>query len=288
MAVRFASGAAMAENADRPYAFRIGESRVPMADERTNSAGDGPVALVTGSGALRVGRSVAEMLASRGYRLALHANRAIEEARQAATGMSARGTEAIALAADLADEQSVRRLMESVYAHFGRIDALVNCAAVWVPKRLEEVTAADVERHFKINTLGTFLCCQEAGLRMVGQPAGGAIVNLGDWAIVRPYTGYAAYFPSKGAIPTLTRNFAVELAARNPRVRVNAVLPGPVMLPPELPEADRREAIAGTLLKREGSPQHVAHAVAFLLENDFITGICLPVDGGRSIHPGVT
>jgi pteridine reductase len=65
---------------------------------------------------------------------------------------------------------------------------------------------------------------------MVAQPEGGSIVNIGDWAIARPYLNYAAYFPSKGAIPTLTRTFAVELGTRNPRVRVNAILPGPVLL----------------------------------------------------------
>ena len=74
---------------------------------------------------------------------------------------------------------------------------------------------------------------------MVAQESGGAIVNFGDWAITRPYLNYAAYFASKGSIPTLTRTFAVELASRNPRVRVNAILPGPVMLPPDLPEEER-------------------------------------------------
>ena len=118
---------------------------------------------------------------------------------------------------------------------------------------------------------------------MADQPTGGVIINIGDWAVARPYLNYAAYFPSKGAIPALTRDLAVELAARNPRVRVNAILPGPVMLPPDLPAAEREKSIAGTLVKREGSPEHIAHAVLFLIENDFVTGTCIPVDGGRTI-----
>ena len=76
---------------------------------------------------------------------------------------------------------------------------------------------------------------------------------------------------------------AVELALRNPAVRVNCILPGPVMLPPELSAAERQQAIAGTLVRREGRPENVAHAVLFLVENDFVTGVCLPVDGGRTI-----
>ena len=112
------------------------------------------------------------------------------------------------------------------------------------------------------------------------------IVNIGDWAEVRPYPDYAAYFPSKGGVTTLTRCLAVELGTRNPRVRVNCVLPGPVMLPPDLPEAERNEAINATLVKREGSPEHVAKAVLAFVQNDFVTGACLPVDGGRTVYAG--
>jgi pteridine reductase len=140
-----------------------------------------------------------------------------------------------------------------------------------------------VRRHFELNTLAVFEAGRYAGLKMAAQQSGGAIINLGDWAIERPYQDYAAYFPSKGAIPALTRSLAVELAARNPRIRVNAVLPGPVMLPDDLSESERQKAIAGTLVKHEGSPQNVADAVVFLAENDFVTGVCLPVDGGRTI-----
>jgi len=242
-----------------------------------------PVALITGSGARRVGQTVARELAARGYSLVLHAHTSVSEAQTFVEELTDAGTQAIAVVADLRDEASVAGLMRQAVDRFGRIDALVNCAAIWKRKPLEDVTAADVREHFEINTLATFLCCQQAGLVMIHQPDGGAIVNIGDWATARPYRDYAAYFPSKGAIPALTRSLAVELAARNPRVRVNAILPGPVMLPPDLSAEERAEAIAGTLLGREGTPQHIASAVAFLLENDYITGVCLPVDGGRTI-----
>lgn len=243
-----------------------------------------PVALVTGSGAPRVGNRVARRLAADGYHLVIHANRSLDEAQRTVDELRADGSQAIALAADLTDEAAVRQLIAQAVEHFGRLDALVNCAAIWERKTLEKITADDLRRNFEINTLATFLCCQHAGRVMITQPTGGAIVNVGDWAVVRPYRDYAAYFPSKGAIPTMTRSLAVELAARNPRVRVSAVLPGPVMLPPDLPAEEREQAIAGTLVKREGSPENVADAVAFLLANDFITGVCLPVDGGRSVY----
>lgn len=242
------------------------------------------VALVTGSGKRRVGAHVAEALADRGYALAIHFRQSADDARRSVEEFAGRGVEAIAVGADLADEAAVRAMIERVVCHFGRIDVLVNCAAVWGRKPLEDVTADDVRGQFETNTLGTFLCSQHAGLAMTKQPSGGCVVTLGDWAVVRPYSGFAAYFPSKGAIPTLTRTLAVELAARNPNVRVNCVLPGPVMLPPDLPEDEKRQAIEATLVKREGTPGHVASAVLFFIDNDFVTGVCLPVDGGRTVY----
>ena len=244
------------------------------------------VALVTGSGRRRVGNAVATALAARGYAVALHYNRSAEEARQTVFRLKEQGTRAAAFQADVAEESQVDRLLQQTLDHFGRLDVLVTAAAIWERKTLEETTAEDVRRHFDVNTLGTFLCCRKAGLIMAEQPEGGAIVTVGDWATRRPYPNYAAYFAAKGSIPTLTRCLAVELARRNPRVRVNCILPGPVMLPGDLSESDVNGAVADTLVKRAGSPQHVAQTVVFLVENDFVTGVCLPVDGGRTISGG--
>jgi pteridine reductase len=241
------------------------------------------VALVTGSGKPRIGAVVAEALARRGYALAIHYRSSAAEAQQAVAAYEARGIQAIALQADLIDEQAVKRLVDQTLQRLGRLDVLVNCTADWRSKRLEDVTAADVRYYFETNTLSTFLCSQHAGLAMAKQPTGGCIVTVGDWATERPYLHYAAYFASKGAIPALTRSLAVELGTRNPAVRVNCILPGPVMLPSDLPEAERNHAIQATLVKREGRPDNVAQAVLFFVDNDFVTGVCLPVDGGRTI-----
>jgi len=241
------------------------------------------VALVTGSGAKRVGSAIAEALADRGFALAIHYRTSAREAEESVAALKRRGVPALAVQADLTEETAVRTMIDRILQHFGRLDVLVNSAAIWERKRLEEVTAADVRRHFETNTLGTFLCAQQAGLAMIKQSEGGLIVNIGDWAEVRPYRDYAAYFPSKGAVSTLTRCLAVELGYRNPKVRVNCILPGPVMLPPDLPAEEKQQAIEATLVKREGSPRHVALAVLSFVDNDFITGVCLPVDGGRTV-----
>src|SRR3954465_2043323 len=188
---------------------------------------DQRVALVTG-GAIRVGRAIVEELASRGYHVAIHANNSLQLAQELVAELTAAGHIAAAFGAHLREEDAPRAMIDRVRRHFGRLDALVNSAAIWSPTPIEEVMAADVRSLFEVNTLGTFVCCQHAGLIMADQEHGGAIVNIGDWAIERPYRDYSAYFISKASIPTLTRMFAVELA---PKVRVNAILPGPVLVP---------------------------------------------------------
>jgi pteridine reductase len=239
------------------------------------------VALVTG-GAVRVGRAIVRALAGRGYRVAVHANKSLDKAQQLVDELRQSGCEGAAFGAELRDEDATRTMIDRVHRHFGRLDALVNNAAIWSPTPLADVAADDLRRFFEVNAVSTFVCCQHAGLIMAAQPSGGAIVNIGDWATRRPYRNYSAYFVSKGCIATLTRMFAVELA---PRVRVNAVLPGPVMMPDDVAPAERQKSIAGTLVKREGRPENVAQAVVCLLENDFVTGVALPADGGRTIGP---
>ena len=241
------------------------------------------VALITGSGKRRVGNVVAAALAERGFSIALHYNRSTDDAQASIEELRQKGVDAEAFQADVSEEADVEWMFEQLAERFGRLDVLVTAAAVFGPKPLEEVTAEDVRRQFEVNTLGTFLCCRRAGLIMAGQAEGGVIVTIGDWATRRPYCDYSAYFVGKGAVPTLTRTLAVELAQRNPAVRVNCILPGPVMLPDDLDTLQRKGAVAGTLVKRVGSPGNIARAVISLVENNFITGVCLPVDGGRTL-----
>lgn len=240
-----------------------------------------PVAFVTGSATPRLGRAVAEAFRARGYRVVLHGNRNFALAREVASAWNVAGPAAIAVSGDLADEAAIGRMFSTIDAAFGRLDVLVNAAAIWEPKQLAEIRADDLRRHFEINTLASFLCARAAGERMASQPSGGAIINFGDALAETPYLDYAAYFPSKGAIPTLTRSLAVELAARNPRIRVNAVLPGRAMVPSGLSPEQQSLAIQETLVKRPGEPRFIASAVLFLAEHEYITGVCLPVDGGR-------
>lgn len=242
------------------------------------------VALVTGSGRARVGRYVIEGLAADGYAVAVHYNRSRTDADETVAKLSAAGGKALAVQADVADERDVDSMIDAVLHQFGRLDVLVTTASIWTPKPLEETTAEDVRRQFEVNTLGTFLCARRAGLAMADQPEGGSIITVGDWAISRPYAGYSAYFVSKGSIPTLTRALAVELAQRNPNVRVNCIHPGPILFPDDMSEEEREELVHATLVKKANCPEDFVNAVRFFVQNSFVTGVCLPLDGGRSIY----
>lgn len=244
-----------------------------------------PVALITG-GAKRVGLAVTQRLANAGHAVVVHANRSTDAAQALADTLTAGGGAAMAQAADLTDESAVAQLVRAAADWRGRLDVVVHCAAIWDPKPLEQTTGTDVLKNLQVNALAPFFIAQQAGLRMCPQQHGGAIVLFGDAACERPQRDYAAYHLSKGGIPTLTRAMAVELAHRNPAVRVNAVLPGPVLASPNEPDERQRHVRQGVLVGETGDASHLADAVMHLVGNRFVTGVCLPVEGGRRLARG--
>jgi NAD(P)-dependent dehydrogenase (short-subunit alcohol dehydrogenase family) len=264
--------------------------------------------LVTG-GARRVGKAIAIELARRGARVAIHVNSSIDQANELAALLVDRyGTDVAIFQAELTDEGAAEDLVHRVARHFactgeacdehaGVLDILVNSAAIWPETPFEEFGASDVRKCLDVNTVAPLVLAKHAGLWMVEQESGGVIINMGDAATApdgKPYRDYPAYHPSKAAIPGMTRMLAVELSRRNKRVRVNAVLPGPVIcqhLPGEPIETDERkdEARYVSLIRTGeeggyGKAEHVAHAVAMLVENPFMTGVVLPVDGGGRLR----
>ncbi|GAB5443836.1 MAG: SDR family oxidoreductase [Fuerstiella sp.] len=239
------------------------------------------VALITGSGRKRVGNVIAQYLAERGWNIALHFKSSEEEAKESVKQIRATGVKCDAFQADVTSHQEVQRLVEQTKDTFGTIDALVTTASIWSEGSLDEIGPDDLRSNFEVNTLGTFYAVQSAGRVMVDQKTGGSIVTIGDWAIERPYLDHAAYFLSKGSIPTLTRVMALELGHRNPKVRVNCIHPGPVMFPPDTSDDEAKELRDSTLVKDGDCPETVAQAVEMFIDNKFVTGTCLPVDGGR-------
>jgi pteridine reductase len=245
-----------------------------------------PVALVTGSVAPRVGRVVAEHLARRGYRLALHSHKPAPEPQRRWETPAMAADDLLWLSGPVESEPDVESWVGAIVKHFGRIDAVVACAAIWDAAQLEQTTVDLMKRQWEVNVLGSFLIAKHFGLAMTRQKQGGSLVLVGEWACDRPYSDHIAYLASKGAIPTLTRTLAIEMAERNPKVRVNAILPGPILMQPGVAPEVTQALVEQSLVKREGTPDDFAEAACFLIEQSFVTGHCLALEGGRLIRSG--
>lgn len=238
----------------------------------------GSIALITGS-ARRVGRALALQLAAMGAKVAIHYRRSEREARDTLDGVRESGAEAELFQADLtlADERDA--LIEGVLARFGGLDILVNNASAFGPAALDQTTPKDWDEQVDTNAKAPFFLARRAGHLMV-DAGRGKIINIADTAGESIWPAYLPYSVSKAALLGVTRGLAKSLA---PRVQVNAVAPGPVQFPEYYTEEQKRTAIERTLLKRPGSPEDVARAVVFLIENDYVTGETLHVDGGRHL-----
>lgn len=240
----------------------------------------GVAALVTGS-AKRVGRVIALKLASRGANVAVHYLSSEAEASETAKAISALGVKSMTVRADLRNAGEAAAMVEAADSRLGGLGVLVNSASVFLRTPLGEVTEEDWDRQLDANLKGAFFASLRAWRLMAERPEGGAIVNIADSAMLHPYRAYAPYVTSQAGLVGMTRAMAGAMA---PKVRINAVAPGPVVTPEDLPP-DLAEKIREQVpLKRHCTPEDVANAVVFLVEDgDYVTGQLLPVDGGRSL-----
>jgi len=241
---------------------------------------DRPVALITGA-ARRVGAVIARTLHAAGYDLAVHYRHSADEARALADELQAsRAGSVLPVEADLADLAALAASVESVVAHYGRLDALVNNASAFFPTPVGSATPAQWNTLFASNAQAPFFLSQAALPAL--REARGSIVNLVDIYAERPLADHPLYCMAKAALAAMTRSLALDLA---PAVRVNGVAPGAVMWPSDgKPYDDRQAMLARTPLQRAGTPQDVAGAVLWLLRDaPFVTGQIIRVDGGRTL-----
>jgi pteridine reductase len=237
----------------------------------------GSVALVTG-GARRLGRAIALALGQAGANVVVHYNSSAEQARLVLQELDALGVQSIAVAGDLSRIAEVERVVDTAVARWGRLDELVNNAGIWGSTPIGTVTEARWSELIDTNLRSAFFAAQRATPAL--RATGGAIINIADVGALRPWRNHTPYLISNGGIITLTEALAVDLA---PNVRVNAVAPGAVLLPDDWTSEQIERSTRNVPLKRLGHPEDVAQAVLYLAQADYVTGVVLPVDGGRHL-----
>lgn len=241
----------------------------------------GRVALVTGAG-LRLGREIALSLARAGADIVVHYGTSVEPAEEVAAMVRDLGRNAWALGADLAEPRAVDEMFDEVSDRAGRLDVLVNSAATFDSRPMAEVRVQDWERTMAVNLRAPFFCMQRAAELMTRAESDGVVVNIADLSGLSPWIDYAVHGASKAGLVFLTESAARELG---PAVRVNAVVPGAILPPPGVdPEGESWAKRGDELpLRRTGAPEHVVKTVLFLIDNDFVTGAVVPVDGGERL-----
>lgn len=243
----------------------------------------GKAVLVTG-GAKRVGAAICRHLHAAGAQLAVHYRSSASEASALCDELNAlRPDSAVACQADLLDPAALQALPGRVMEQFGRLDALVNNASSFYATPLAGVDERQWHDLLGTNLRAPLFLAQAAADEL--RRRHGCIVNIADIHAERPMCGHLLYSVAKAGLVALTRGLAQEMA---PQVRVNAIAPGVILWPESeawQDENDRRKIVAHTLLKREGEPDDIAKAVAFLIQDaPYVTGQIIAVDGGRSIN----
>ena len=237
------------------------------------------VALVTG-GAIRVGAAISSRLAGSGYRVVVNYNDSDVAAEELIGKLRGQGHEAMAIRADITDADQAEALVRDTAAAMGRIDVLVNNAAIFERREYLDLDLEMWNRTLGVNLMGAVHTSQAAA-RIMWDAGHGRIINICGTAGVGPPGAYAPYCVSKAGLDMLTRAMAQALA---PRVQVNGVAPGTVLFPEGTPEKERAKVIRRIPAGHIGAPEDVAAAVEFLANApDYITGTIVTVDGGASL-----
>lgn len=236
-----------------------------------------PLALVTGA-AHRIGRAIAFALARQGFAIGLHYHRSRDAAEDTASLLAETGVPVYLLPADLIDPAAVDDLFARVAKLPHSLGVLVNSAGVMPRGDLRDLPVEEWDAVLALNLRAPWLCARAAARLM--EPGGGVIVNISDSGAGKAWTGYPAYVISKHGLEALTRLLARSLA---PRVRVNAVAPGLILPSTDLPPETWQRLVERLPLQADGQPEDVARAVLFFIQNPYITGQVLAVDGGYQI-----
>jgi NAD(P)-dependent dehydrogenase (short-subunit alcohol dehydrogenase family) len=242
------------------------------------ASGTSPAALITG-GAQRIGRAIALALARRGYAVALQARHSRAAADQLAGEITAAGGRAVMVVADLADHAAVLGLVPAAAAAIGPLTLLVNNAAEFEPDEVCRLERERFDRHIAVN-LRAPIFLADAFAAQLPASAQGTIVNILDQRVLKPTPRFLSYGLSKSALYAATTTLAQALA---PRIRVNAVAPGPTLPSPRQDAQAFARQVRALPLDRGPTPQDIADAVLYLVSATSVTGATIAVDGGQHL-----
>jgi glucose 1-dehydrogenase len=267
---------------------------MPACEERRVLAGQ--KALVTGASS-GIGRAVALAFGGAGAAVVVNYLSGDDEADAVVAAIKEKGSEALAIQADVSKEDQVQAMFGRMIEAFGTIDILVNNAGLQKDARFEEMTLAEWNTVIAVNLTGQFLCAREAvrefrgrGVRPEVSCAAGKILCISSVHDVIPWAGHVNYAASKGGVMLMMKSIAQEVAPY--RIRVNSISPGAIRTPINRPAWETPEAYAELMklipYKRIGEPEDIARAAVWLAsdEADYLTGTSLYVDGGMTLYPG--
>lgn len=239
------------------------------------------VALVTG-GAQRIGAAMVRHLHAAGFKVIIHYRKAKSSAEQLAAELNAlRPQSALPLAQDLCEANAAQVLMATIEKQLSRLDVLVNNASVFKASLMQDFNAMDFTELFTLHVQAPYALSLAAKPLLERQQ--GVIINITDIHAQKPLKNYGLYCQSKAALEMQTKVLARELA---PKIRVNAIAPGAILWPTgenSLDNKTKQQILSQTPLQCHGSPLYVAQTLLALIENPFITGQIVAVDGGRSL-----
>jgi pteridine reductase len=236
-----------------------------------------PLAVITGAGH-RLGRALALEYARQGYAIGLHFNRSDERAAKTMGELIEAGSPIVhLLQADLTKPAEIEAMFQHLGGLVQPLRVLVNCAAEMHTGSLRTMSVDEWDAQMNLNLRAPWLCAREAARIM---PPGGCIINITESGVHKTWTRYPVYILSKNALETLTRLLAKDLA---PNIRVNALAPGLILPPDDMPAAEWQKLVERLPLRQAGTPAEVARAALFLTQNEHITGTTLVVDGGYQL-----
>jgi pteridine reductase len=234
------------------------------------------VAIVTGA-AVRLGQALALALAEQEVRVAVHYSASAVSARNVVDRITSAGHEALVVQEDFSRPGHYAEVIDRVADHFGRMDILVNSAAIFESGTLASTTEENWDKHLTINLKAPFFLSQ-AFARKIEQR--GHIINIADWRATRPDINHIAYSIAKAGLVSMTQTLALALA---PNIQVNAIAPGAILPPPGKGQ-EYLQSLAQTIpAQRVGSLDEITNALLFLLHSDFVTGDLIFVTGGQHL-----